>query len=292
MSGRRDRWSRLRRLPLEEIAVRLGYRPDPRDRSRFRRGGSVISVTGMKFYDHRRNRGGGGAIGPVIHAEGGSFAQAVGRLRLLAGDIAAEPAPEPEPRRALALPPAADSAWPAVRRWLTAERALAPGLAAALRRRGLLHADGRRNAVFTATDGSRKPAGAELHGTVTPPGGRRFRGMAPGSRKDSGSFWIAADRSPPRALFITESAVDALSAFSMPELRSPGTVFLSTCGAAGRLPAWAEAWTPQSVICGFDADEAGDEAAARLAARDPRAVRLRPEGGKDWNEILKARRQG
>lgn len=114
--------------------------------------------------------------------------------------------------------------------------------------------------------------------------------MAPGSRKDSGSFWIPADRSPAHTLFIAESAVDALSAFSLAELRKPGTVFLSTCGAASRLPAWLEAWTPQRVICAFDADDAGDEAADRLAARDPRVRRLRPDGGKDWNEILAARR--
>ena len=76
MSAGRDDWSRLRRLPLAEIAVRLGYRPDPRDRSRFRRGGSVISVTGMKFCEHRKDRGGGGAIDLVIHAEGAGFAQA------------------------------------------------------------------------------------------------------------------------------------------------------------------------------------------------------------------------
>ena len=112
------------------------------------------------------------------------------------------------------------------------------------------------------------------------------------SRKDSGSFWIPADRSTVRTvhtLFITESAIDALSAFSMPELRNPGTVFLSATGAGRKLPAWAEAWKPQRIVCAFDADDAGDEAANALAARDPRTRRLRPEGGKDWNAVLVAR---
>ncbi|MDE0255558.1 MAG: toprim domain-containing protein [Rhodospirillaceae bacterium] len=90
-------------------------------------------------------------------------------------------------------------------------------------------------------------------------------------------------------LFIAESAIDALSAFSLADLQNPGTIFLSTCGAASRLPAWLEAWTPQRVIRAFDADDAGDEAADRLAARDRRVGRLRPEGEKDWNEILAAR---
>lgn len=287
MSAGPDRWSRLRRLPLRQVAVGLGYRPDPRDRNRFRRDGSVISINGAKFYDHIRGCGGGGAIDLVIHAEGTGFTGAVERLRQLAGEPATEP--EPQARRALALPPPAEAAWPAVRRWLTAERALAPNLVSALRRRGLLHADARRNAVFLATDRNRRPTGAECHGTASLPGGRRFRGMAPGSRKDRGSFWIPADHSPAQTIFIAESAIDALSAFSLAELRSPGTVFLSTSGAAGRLPAWIEHWTPQSIICAFDADGAGDEAADRLAERDPRVTRLRPTGGKDWNEILAAR---
>ena len=65
-------------------------------------------------------------------------------------------------------------------------------------------------------------------------------------------------------------------------------VFLSTSGVTGRLPAWFEAWTPKRIICAFDADDVGDEAADRLAENDPRVRRLRPEGGKDWNDILAA----
>ena len=289
MSTRQDDRSRLRQLPLREIALGLGYRRDPRDRNRFRRDGSVINITGMKFYDHRQNRGGGGAIDLVIHAEGGSFTRAVERLRLLAGDLAPEPEPKTEPRRELALPPPAASAWPAIHQWLTRDRALPDTLVAALNRRGLLHADARRNAVFIATDRNRKPTGAECFGTVMPPAGKPFRGMAPGSRKDSGSFWIPADRNTVHTLFITESAIDALSAFSMPELRNSGTVFLSATGAGRKLPAWAEAWKPQRIVCAFDADDAGDEAAEALAARDPRTQRLRPKGGKDWNAVLVAR---
>ena len=42
----------VRHRPLGEVALLLGYQPDPTDRSRWRREGSVITVTGMKFYDH------------------------------------------------------------------------------------------------------------------------------------------------------------------------------------------------------------------------------------------------
>ena len=288
MSKRPDRWSHLRQLPLRRIATAIGYRRDPHDRNRFRRNGSVINISGEKFYDHRQSRGGGGAIDLVIHAEGTSFPEAVKRLRQLAGDPATEPEPKPEARRQLALPPPADAAWPVIHHWLTNNRALAPNLVAALRRCGLLYADLRRNAVFLTTGQNRKPTGAECFGTVSIPGRERFRGMAPGSRKDCGSFWIPADDTPVHTLFIAESAIDALSAFSLTDLRNPGTVFLSTSGATGRLPAWLEAWTPKRIICAFDADDAGDEAADRLAENDPRVRRLRPEGGKDWNDILAA----
>ena len=39
----------LRALPLEQVAAALGYRRDPKDRSRWRRDGSVLSVTGERY---------------------------------------------------------------------------------------------------------------------------------------------------------------------------------------------------------------------------------------------------
>ena len=217
----------------------------------------------VKFCDHIKCRGSGGAIDFVIHAEAKIFTQAVKRLRQLAGDLAAEPEPKPESRRAIAR-----------------------DCHAALRRRRILYADARRNAVFLSTDQHQKPTGAECCGTVSLQGRQRFRGMAPRSRKNCGSFQMPADNTPLHTLIIAESAIDALS---LADLRSPGTVLLSTCGATSQLPAWLEAWTPQRIICAFDADDAGDQAADRLAATDPRIRRLRAKGEKDWNEILAAR---
>jgi len=57
----------VRSRPLGEVAPLLGYRRDPTDRSRWRRAGSVITVRGLKFYDHLQGRGGGGAIDLVVH---------------------------------------------------------------------------------------------------------------------------------------------------------------------------------------------------------------------------------
>ena len=59
----------VRSRPLGEVAALLGYRRDPTARSRWRRSGSVITVRGMKFYDHLQGCG-GGAIDLVVHGLG------------------------------------------------------------------------------------------------------------------------------------------------------------------------------------------------------------------------------
>ena len=67
----------LRRRPFSEVAPLLGYQLDPPDRWRWRREGSVINVTGKKFYDHLQGCDGGGATDLVIHGRGCSPAEAI-----------------------------------------------------------------------------------------------------------------------------------------------------------------------------------------------------------------------
>ena len=69
------RADRLRQLPLQQVARRLGYRRDPRNRQRWKRAGSVLSIRGQRFFDHCADRGGGGAIDLVLHARPCSFLQ-------------------------------------------------------------------------------------------------------------------------------------------------------------------------------------------------------------------------
>ncbi len=110
--------------------------------------------------------------------------------------------------------------------------------------------------------------------------------MAAGSRKAAGSFWLPAGAVPPPAVMLVESAVDALSAAQIGLPLPPRTVILSA-GAAAELPAWIAQWKPGRVICGYDADRAGDLGARRLERRHGPVERLRPEGRKDWNDILR-----
>ena len=275
-----------RNLPLDRVAAALGYRKDPADRTRFKREGSVISINGEKFFDHLRGTGGGGAIDLVIHATGWRFPDA---LRFLAGHQGRGKAAalKPAPRR-LRLPKPSHRAWPRVRDALVGQRALRANVLDACQRRGLLYADDRLNAVFICRNASANPTGAEILATTPQAGTRRFRGMAPGSRKARGGFWLPCDRNHTAVVILTESAVDALCARSLriEPTREHGAGVASTAGIAHSVPPWIEHWKPKRIICAYDADSAGDSAADRLALNDPRVIRLRPRGAKDWNEIL------
>lgn len=87
-------------------------------------------------------------------------------------------------------------------------------------------------------------------------------------------------------IIITEAPLDALS------LAVCGAPAVALCGTS-----WPE-WLPghcafRRVALATDADPAGDAAAAHLAVSlwsfGARTERWRPDGGKDWNELLQAR---
>ena len=285
MSGG-DPLATCRNIPLDRVAAALGYRRDPADRARFRREGSVISINGGKFFDHLRGTGGGGAIDLVIHATGCRFRDA---LHFLAGHEGREKvtALKPAPRR-LHLPRPSPRAWLRVRDALARQRALRADVLEACHSRGLLYADDRLNAVFVCRNASGHTTGAEILGTAPLASTRRFKGMAPGSRKARGGFWLHCDRNQPALVILTESAVDAISARSLriDGTREHGAVVASTAGIANAVPTWIEGWEPKRIVCAYDADSAGDAAADRLAVNDPRVTRQRPHAAKDWNEIL------
>ena len=284
---RPDSVAACRNVPLDRVAVALGYRRDPADRARFRREGSVISINGERYFDHLSGTGGGGAIDLVIHATGCRFPDALRFLGSLAG--CGKAAAIPAGTRRLRLPRPSPGAWPRVRNALVRQRALRPDMLEACLGRGLLYADGRLNAVFVCRNADGDITGAEIVGTAHRAGTRGFRGMVAGSRKARGGFWLPCDRNRPGPVILAESAVDAISARSLriEGTRESGAVVVSTAGAAGTLPPWIEHWKPGRIVCAYDADRAGDEAAGRLALGDPRVVRLRPSGAKDWNELLR-----
>lgn len=124
-----------------------------------------------------------------------------------------------------------------------------------------------------------RPVGAELRGT----GPRVWRGMAPGSRKDLGYFWVGQPDS--HDIVLCESAIDAISCLQL----RPETICISTSGVRAN-PPWLNALITRGyqIHCGFDADAPGDTAADRLMAFHPTVRRLRPTAH-DWNDALTSR---
>ena len=87
---------------------------------------------------------------------------------------------------------------------------------------------------------------------------------------ETGPRWSSS----PRAPSITLSA----RSLRIERTRESGAVVASTAGIASSVPSWIEEWKPKRIVCAYDADSAGDDAAERLAVSDPRVIRLRPPG--------------
>ena len=283
----REHADRVRDVALEPLAERLGYRRDPRHRQRWRRDGSLLSIRGAQFFDHARGQGGGGAIDLVMHARGCGFREALAFLADSPPPAPAGPLPATS-TTALRLPGPVAQNWPPVRDFLTAARGLDLALLERCRQAGTLYADRRRNAVFTCRDRDGATAGAELVGTCPRPDGSTFKGLAPGSRRDRGGFWLLTGSAPPAAVLLTESALDALSAVLLPAPGlPPDCLVASTAGTARRLPRWLHGFPHSRIRCGYDADPAGDQAALALFRLHPGLSRLRPQHAKDWNDLLR-----
>jgi len=273
----RARADRLRALPLPVVLTALEAVRDLRDPAKWHTPQGVLSVSGPKFMNWCQGVGGGGAIDLVMHVRQIGFGQALEWLEQRFGGL---PPPQPTPTSqapSLALPaPVADN-WPRVRRYLVEERKLPLMLLEPLAQSGALYADARANAVFLLLDAAAIAVGAELRGVTA----LAWRGMAPGSRKDRGFFWVSPATN--RAIVLCESAIDALSCRALhPDYRC-----LSTSGARPD-PAWLPALLAQGLplYCGFDADPTGDAMAQRMHDLHPTILRLRPPT-KDWNDLLR-----
>ena len=288
----RRRADRVREVPLETVlALRQAVR-DPRDRHKWHTEKGPVSITGQKFTNWHRHAGGGGAIDLVMHLADLEATAAVAWLeRYAAGHAPARAANHRDSRpqqaplsdlsltlpTSLRLPPRDTSKLPRVRHYLTRRRSLSSLVLEPLIEAGRLYADHRGNAVFLLVAGkANRPVGAEVRGT----GARVWRGMAPGTRKDAGYFWVGPKGST--RVVLCESAIDAISCAML----YPERVCLSTAGARPH-PLWLRVILQHGyhVDCGFDADPPGDAAAQEMIRLYPDIPRLRPPA-KDWNAVL------
>jgi len=186
--------------------------------------------------------------------------------------------------RSLCLPVASPGNLPRVRRYLTEQRRLCPNIIRSLITSGMLYADRCGNAVFPMVAGkAQRPIGAELRGTTQ----RVWRGLAPGTRKDAGYFWISEpgnSTSRSKTIVLCESAIDAISCYQLDRSQ----ICLSTAGARPDAR-WLASLLSASydIHCGFDDDVAGNTASRQMIRRHRSIRRLRPPAH-DWNDALVA----
>ncbi len=290
----------VRSIPLETVLTRWGAERDRRDRTQWRTERGPLSVTGTKFFNWYCNEGGGGAIDLVMHLGQMDVRAAVQWLQEHLGSIptaascsspshdlphsssSSSSCRDTQPRsHGLCLPVPYPRQLDRIRRYLTAQRSLTAVILEPLIAAGTVYADRRGNAVFLMVAGkANRPIGAELRGT----GQRVWRGLAPGTRKDQGYFWVGVPG--PRKIVLCESAIDAISCFQL----DSACLCISTAGVRSDAP-WLQPLMAcgYRIYCGFDDDHPGNTAAATMIARHPTIERLRPPVH-DWNDALVAGR--
>ena len=276
----RNKADRVREINLEAVLKLCGAFRDKSDKRKWHTCQGVISVSGPKFMNWNRCIGGGGAIDLAIHLHDLDFKAAVLWLSEMFPTAGNQWTAERKNalKRAFQPPVKDDKRLARVIDYLVHKRCLHPSLLGFLVHAGKLYADTRGNAVFLLLGKEKKVVGAELRGTTRVP----WRGMAPGSRKDLGCFYVY--RSKTKKMVLCESAIDAISCFAL----DPDCLTASTSGANPN-PAWLKSFINDGyeIHCGFDADETGDKLAKKMIALHPTIKRLRPSK-QDWNEVLMA----
>jgi hypothetical protein len=174
-----------------------------------------------KFMDWLADKGGGGAIDLVMHVQNTDFREAVQWLsrqdltfHTESSQQHLQPVQEPH---SLQMPNQKDERWNAVRDYLVETRKLPAALIDRLHQRSMVYADDYQNAVFvrfsTRTTGDIwervEPTGASLRGTWGE--SNSFHGLASGSPREQGWFWIAAGQGTIQRVLLTESPINALS---------------------------------------------------------------------------------
>jgi hypothetical protein len=302
----------VRSIPLEVVLTSWGAVRDRRDKSQWRTPRGPLSVTGIQFFNWHDHQGGGGAIDLVMHLSGWDAGQAIDWLSRHLGHPSANASSTAnataagraspsastsgcslsassgcdddltrDPRhKQLRLPAASLAHLARVHRYLTG-RGLSASILAPLIEAGKLYADARGNAVFLMVAGKAQRAiGAELRGT----GKRAWRGLAPGTHKDAGYFWIGIRGSS--KIVLCESAIDAISCYQL----HGQCICISTAGVRPQAP-WLDPLMARGydIYCGFDNDQPGEAAASQMTLRHPSIQRLRPTAH-DWNDQLIASR--
>jgi hypothetical protein len=290
----KNKASLVRQIDLVSVLKLTEAVQDKFDKHKWHTSQGVISVSGTKFINWNKGIGGGGAIDLAIHLNNFDFKTAVlwlarTFLSTLSSDTQRpcdskfnEINPTPSstiPKHAFQLPQKDDTRLPQVVDYLLHTRSVPLLLIKSLIHSGKVYADTKGNAVFLLLGKEKRVVGAELRGTTQ----IRWRGMAPGSRKDLGYFCVEYPLA--KNMVLCESAIDAISFFAL----CPTFLAVSTAGANPN-PLWLALFIDNGyeIYCGFDSDEAGDRLAQKMIALYPTIKRLRPSKH-DWNDVLIAK---
>lgn len=268
----------VRNIELSVLLQHLGSTKDHQDRAKWHTSQGVISINGSKFMNWALGVGGGGAIDLVMHLQGLDFKDAVTFLYNTFPHTPILDAPNQvhTPKKILKLPSRCDTKLQQVIHYLQIVRCIPIDTITHLIQCGKLYADIKSNAVFLLLGKKKRVVGAELRGT----GNTQWRGMAPGSRKKEGCFYVAGKST--RKMVLCESAIDAISCASI----YPEYTAISTSGVTAQ-PAWLCRFLKKGckIYCGFDTDRAGERMATQMIEKHPSIKRFRPSKH-DWNEVL------
>jgi hypothetical protein len=269
----------VRGINLGQVLDGTGALKDKFDKTKWHTSKGTISICGPKFMNWSKDIGGGGAIDLVMHLKNFDFKTAVLWLdTVFSGHHTQTPPNKMQPNPILKLPKKDSTKLPQVINYLVKIRSIPLSLVRDLIHSAKLYADTRGNAVFLLLGKEKKVVGAELRGTNH----TLWRGMAKGSRKDLGFFWVSSHN--PDKMVLLESALDAISFLAL----YTNWLAISTSGASAN-PAWLKSFINKEyeIYCGFDSDDAGEKAAKKMIALYPTIKRLRPPKH-DWNDVLKS----
>jgi hypothetical protein len=267
---------RLRNIDLKLVLARIQATAHPYDRAKWYTCRGSLSVNGQKFFNWSTDSGGGGAIDLMMHLRQCDFKTATAWLQQNFPDTSPQLCPPSITHTRLALPQRDDHHLQRLISYLNIDRRIPLAIIQNLIDSNCLYADTKANAVFLLLGKEKKIVGAEIRGTSH----IRWLGMAKGSRKDIGCFYVKNPN--PQKMILCESAIDALSFFSM----NPQWLCVSTSGATPH-PAWLPLFIAKGfdIHCGFDADQTGDSLANKMISLFPSIKRLRPIQH-DWNDQL------
>lgn len=242
-----------------------------------------LTVKGNKWFRHSQSKG-GYPIDFVMEFYNKTFPEA---MQMLIGEEAIEIAAEPGPKAEFRLPSCCESN-DRIIKYLTEERKLPKDLVEEFIASGLIYEDAKHhNVVFVGKDINGIPRYAHCRGTAD-----KFRMDVAGSDKSYGFCY----RGKGTELYVFEAPIDLLSHIALYPAGWEEHNYLSLGGVSPKALErfLSERKDIESIFIATDNDEAGNNAAEKLAELIPQEIsvyRFLPQA-KDWNEDLINERNG